>query len=126
MSDLIKREDALNALSHGNGCGNICSNAISRIPTAAETLWTLTSEQDPPKGEPLIVTIQAKWKDYREVLANVYYVYNSSYAKFVFYDPFEGKVIGPSGVKVVAWMRMPDACEAPVTWGENDEEGWEF
>lgn len=121
MDDLIKRQDALNVLFHGNGCGNICSNAIIRIPTAAETLWTLTSEHEPPKGEPLIVTIQAKWKNYREVLSHVYYVYNSSYAKFVFFDPLEGKVIGPSGVKVVAWMRMPDACEAPVIWGEKDE-----
>lgn len=88
-----------------------------------EMLWTLTSDQDPPKGEPLIVTLQAKWKDYREVLAHVYYVYNSSYANFVFYDPFEGKVIGPSCVQVVAWMRMPEACEAPVIWGEKDEWG---
>lgn len=125
MNDLIKREDALNALSRGNGCGNICSNAIRRIPTAAETLWAITSEQEPPKGEPLIVTIQAKWENYRKVLSHVYYVYNSSYAKFIFFDTLEGKVIGPSGVKVVAWMRMPDACEAPVIWEEKDEL-WEF
>lgn len=29
---LIFRSDALKALSHGEGCSNICSNAIKRVP----------------------------------------------------------------------------------------------
>ena len=32
MIDLIKREDAINALSRGEGCEGICSRAIRRIP----------------------------------------------------------------------------------------------
>lgn len=32
MADLIDREAAIKALSHGEGCGNICSRAIRRIP----------------------------------------------------------------------------------------------
>ena len=32
--DYILRGDALNALSRGSGCENICSNAIKRIPAA--------------------------------------------------------------------------------------------
>ena len=33
-NDYILRSDALNALSRGSGCENICSNAIKRIPAA--------------------------------------------------------------------------------------------
>lgn len=32
MIDLIKREDAINALSKGEGCRGICSRAIRNIP----------------------------------------------------------------------------------------------
>ena len=34
MSDYIKREDAINALCRGEGCGNICRNNIERLPSA--------------------------------------------------------------------------------------------
>lgn len=29
--EYILKEDALNAISNGNGCGNICSNSINKI-----------------------------------------------------------------------------------------------
>ena len=32
--EYIEREKALNAISRGLGCGNICSQSINRIPTA--------------------------------------------------------------------------------------------
>ena len=32
--EYIEREAALNAISRGNGCGNICSQSINRIPAA--------------------------------------------------------------------------------------------
>lgn len=32
--EYIEREAALNALSRGSGCGNICSQSINRIPTS--------------------------------------------------------------------------------------------
>lgn len=33
MDDLISREAAIKALSHGEGCGHVCRNAIKRIPS---------------------------------------------------------------------------------------------
>ena len=33
--DLIKREDALNKLSRGEGCGNVCRNLIRSIPSVS-------------------------------------------------------------------------------------------
>lgn len=34
MSDYIKREDAIQALCRGEGCGNICRHNIERLPSA--------------------------------------------------------------------------------------------
>lgn len=33
ITDLICRQDAIDALSRGAGCGNVCRNAIERIPS---------------------------------------------------------------------------------------------
>ena len=33
MDDLISRKAAIKALSHGEGCGHVCRNAIKRIPS---------------------------------------------------------------------------------------------
>lgn len=78
--------------------------------------WRLTETDEPPRGEPLLVTVQAKWKEWREVLAPVYYVYDMSLSKFVFFNAMENGVIGPDTVKVVAWKRMPKPCEEAVIW----------
>lgn len=78
--------------------------------------WKLTAEHEPPKGEPLIATIQCKWKDWREVLAPVYYLYDMNLARWVFYDGVNNSIIGPGEVQVVAWMRMPDPSDADVFW----------
>lgn len=37
MSDYISRQDAIDALSRGEGCGNICRRSIERIPSADVT-----------------------------------------------------------------------------------------
>ena len=34
MTEYIKREAAIEALSRGDGCGNICRRGIERIPSA--------------------------------------------------------------------------------------------
>ena len=34
MSDLISRQDAIDALSRGSGCGNSCRKAIENLPSA--------------------------------------------------------------------------------------------
>lgn len=34
MNDYIEREKALNALCHGEGCGNVCSRSIRNITAA--------------------------------------------------------------------------------------------
>lgn len=36
MSDLISRQAAIDALSKGEGCGNICRRGIERIPSVDE------------------------------------------------------------------------------------------
>ena len=82
-----------------------------------ENCWRVTADQTPPKGEPLIVTIQCKWKKYREVLAPVYYLYDKNYAEWIFWDESSNSVIGPGEVKVVAWMPWPDPSDAEVEWG---------
>lgn len=79
--------------------------------------WKLTTEQTPPRGEPLIVTIQCKWKSYREVLAPVYYCYDKNFADWIFYDESSNSIIGPTEVKVVAWMPWPEPSLAEVVWG---------
>lgn len=82
--------------------------------------WKLTAEQTPPKGEPLIVTIQCKWKNYREVLAPVYYLYDKNFAQWIFWDESSNSVIGPGEVKVVAWMPWPEPSLAEVRWDVKD------
>ena len=79
--------------------------------------WKLTAEHEPPKGEPLIVTIQCRWKDWPEVITPVYYIYDMYLSKWVFYNGVDNSIIGPNDVKVVAWMRLPFPCDAEVIWG---------
>lgn len=45
MDDLIYRSAAIDALSRGEGCGNICRRAIERIPSAQR--WIPVSKQHP-------------------------------------------------------------------------------
>ena len=82
--------------------------------------WTLMSDHKPPKGEPLIVTIQCRWKNWREVVAPVYYLYDMRLSAWVFYDGIGNNIIGPDDVKIVAWMPWPKPCEADVRWDIKD------
>lgn len=36
MTDLIRRQDAIDALSRGSGCGNSCRKAIENLPSAEQ------------------------------------------------------------------------------------------
>lgn len=81
--------------------------------------WKLTAEQTPPRGEPLIVTIQCRWKQWREVIAPVYYMYDTHLAAWVYYDGTDNSIIGPNDVKVVAWMPWPEPSLAEVRWDEQ-------
>ena len=36
MTDLISRQAAIEALSGGSGCGNVCRRSIERIPSVDE------------------------------------------------------------------------------------------
>lgn len=38
MDSLISRQAAIEALSHGEGCGHVCRNAIKRIPSVPAVL----------------------------------------------------------------------------------------
>lgn len=73
----------------------------------------------PPLGVPLIVTIEANWKHWREVLGPVYRLQNavnggSEYFNFgtgAELGSITNSVIGPNEVKVVAWDFWPTAYE---------------
>ena len=61
-NDYILRSDALNALSRGSGCENICTNAIKRIPAAdvePKQRWNPVTERLP---EPVFVQTRRKTK----------------------------------------------------------------
>lgn len=48
MSDLISRQDAIEALSRGSGCGNSCRKAIENLPSAQRKgKWIAYNSNDP-------------------------------------------------------------------------------
>lgn len=85
----------------------------------AEMEWKDTELQQPPAGVPLIVTVRANWKAFPEVLGPVYRLQNAVNGGTEYFNFGTGSelgsitnsVIGPNGVRIVAWDFWPKPYE---------------